>query len=201
MFSFLRPTCGMIDVLLEMQGDKGFSYQFVGATRDGTAAPPGYDCDHNRICLGKGEQVFAAACAALHRWRMFELGWVEITNPVAPIQPGIRVAVMAHCLGLWWLNICRVVYLIDEPGPVRKVGFAYGTTPHHVERGEERFTIEWHETDDSVWYDIYAFSHPAYWIVKLGYPVARRMQRKFAKDSKRAMFDAVAGKDAERVGK
>jgi len=99
------------------------------------------------------------------------------------------------------LNICRVIYLIDEPTPVRKFGFAYGTTPHHIERGEERFTIEWHQADDSVWYDIYAFSQPAYWMVKLGYPMARRMQRRFANDSKRVMLDAVAGAEVliERV--
>ncbi|MBO0797819.1 MAG: DUF1990 domain-containing protein [Blastocatellia bacterium] len=87
--------------------------------------------------------------------------------------------------------ICRIVYLIDEPGPVHRYGFAYGTTGRHVERGEERFTIEWCEADDMVWYDIYAISQPACWMVRLGYPLARRLQRKFARDSKNAMIRAV----------
>jgi uncharacterized protein (UPF0548 family) len=200
MVSLLRPTRGMIEALLELHGKEGVSYQFAGATRKSAPAPAGYDFDHNRICLGKGEGAFAAACTALRHWQMFELGWVEITNPSAPIKPGTTVAMIVRCLGLWWVNICRIIYVIDETGPVRKLGFAYGTTPHHVERGEERFTVEWQETDDSVWYDLYAFSQPAYWMVKLGYPLARRMQRKFAQDSKRAMCHAVAGISA-RIGR
>jgi len=119
---------------------------------------------------------------------MFDLGWVEVCNPDAAIQPGSLVLVAARCFGIWWLNVCRIVYLIDESGSIQKYGFAYGTTHNHVERGEERFTVEWHATDDSVWYDIYAISQPAYWMVKLTYPLARRLQSKFALDSKNAML-------------
>jgi uncharacterized protein (UPF0548 family) len=76
-----------------------------------------------------------------------------------------------------------VVYLINEDGPVKKFGFAYGTLASHVERGEERFTIEWHADDDSVWYDILAFSRPNKFIVKLGLPLTRMLQKRFARDS------------------
>lgn len=196
MFSLLKPNREIIEALLERQNNLEFSYRFVGATAEMAAPPQGYDCDHNRICLGKGERVFTAASAALRRWHMFELGWVEIYNSAAPIKPGTVVVMLAHCFGLWWSNICRIVYVIDEPGPVRKFGFAYGTTSHHVERGEERFTIEWHNSDDSVWYDIYAFSQPSYWMARLGYTLARRLQRRFAEDSKRVMLQAVTGNEA-----
>jgi uncharacterized protein (UPF0548 family) len=196
MFSLVKPSNEMIEMLLRQSGSEGLSYHFAGATRGVCDPPDGYDGDHNRICLGTGERVFTAACAALRRWRMFELGWVEVCNPDAPIQIGTDVLVAAQCFGFWWLNICRIIYVIDEPGEIRKFGFAYGTTVHHVERGEERFTIEWHDADDSVWYDICAFSQPAYWMVKLGYPLARRLQRKFARASKNAMLQAVRGCDA-----
>jgi alpha-ketoglutarate-dependent taurine dioxygenase len=43
--------------------------------------------------------------------------------------------------------------------PVRRFAFAYGTLAEHAESGEERFQVEWRE-DDSVWYDILAFSRP-----------------------------------------
>jgi hypothetical protein len=43
-----------------------------------------------------------------------------------------------------------------------------------------------------VWYDILAFSRPNQFLVRLGYPVARGLQKKFAADSKRAMLNAVA---------
>jgi len=193
MFSLSKPTHEMIQSVLSRQSDQNFSYGFVGATRDSGVAPEGYNRDHNRISLGKGGTVFSVACAALRRWQMFNLGWVQILNSDAPIQPGATVVVAAHCYGCWWLNACRIVYVIDETLPVRKFGFAYGTLPDHVERGEERFTIEWDPADDSIWYDIYAFSQPAYWMVRLGYPLARRLQRRFAADSKRAMLGAVSG--------
>jgi uncharacterized protein (UPF0548 family) len=200
MFSIRKPTNERIGLILSHEAGQDFSYHLRGATREMRGAPGGYDCDHNRVRLGRGERDFIAACDALRRWEMFNLGWVEMFNTSAPIDPGVDVVVRTRCYGLWWLNVCRIVYLIDESGPARKYGFAYGTLPHHVERGEERFTIEWHEADDSVWYDIYAFSQPAYWMVRLGYPLARRLQRKFARDSKRAMLRSVAAAQAaERV--
>ena len=50
---------------------------------------------------------------------------------------------------------------MDESGPVRRFGFAYGTLPGHAESGEERFLIEWDQDEDGVWFDILAFSRPA----------------------------------------
>jgi uncharacterized protein (UPF0548 family) len=56
---------------------------------------------------------------------------------------------------------------------------------------EERFTVEWHAMDDGVWYDLYALSRPGHALVRLAYPFARRLQRRFARDSKRAMMAAA----------
>jgi uncharacterized protein (UPF0548 family) len=56
--------------------------------------------------------------------------------------------------------------------------------------GEERFSIEWH-SDDAVWYDLLAFSRPGHWLIWLGYPCARRLQRRFALASLAAMVRAV----------
>jgi uncharacterized protein (UPF0548 family) len=33
--------------------------------------------------------------------------------------------------------------------------------PSHVERAEERFTVEGHAADDPVFYDVFAFARPA----------------------------------------
>jgi uncharacterized protein (UPF0548 family) len=82
--------------------------------------------------------------------------------------------------------------VIDESGPIHRFGFAYGTLSQHVERGEERFLIEWRQSDNSVWYEIYAVSRPAFWMVRIGYPLARRLQRRFAHDSKQAMLLATS---------
>lgn len=166
-------------------------YPGVGATRQDTAAPFGYDVDHNRVLLGHGEPAFEAGCAALHAWKMFPAPWTRIRPLNAPLQQGETIAMIAYALGMWWLSACRIVYVIDETAPVRRFGFAYGTLPAHVEEGEERFLVE-QLPDGSVWYDLRAFSRPRYWPVRWAKPLARRLQKRFATESKRAMGDAVA---------
>jgi uncharacterized protein (UPF0548 family) len=153
--------------------------------------PSGYVVDHTRIKLGEGEAVFQLATAAMRRWEQFRLGWVEAWPPETPLKPGEVVAVMGHGAGLWWLNACRIVYLADEAGPVVKFGFAYGTLPGHVESGEERFLIEWDRASNAVWYDILAFSRPKHILARLGYPLVRRMQKRFGRGSAAAMLRAT----------
>ena len=78
---------------------------------------------------------------------------------------------MARRLGLWWLNACRIVYVVDEEGPVTRFGFAYGTLPGHAGAGEERFLVEWDRASGEVWYDILAFSRPHVFLSPAGLPV------------------------------
>jgi uncharacterized protein (UPF0548 family) len=59
-----------------------------------------------------------------------------------------------------------------------------------AESGEERFTVEWNREDDSVGYDILAFSHPLQTLARLGYPLSRLLQKRFAEGSKTAMFES-----------
>jgi uncharacterized protein (UPF0548 family) len=149
--------------------------------------------DRTRIKLGAGESVFHAARAALQRWEQFRLGWVEAWSPTTPIRTGEVVAVMGRAIGLWWLNSCRIVYVVDDSGPICRFGFAYGTLPGHVESGEERFLLEWDRDSDDVWYDIFAFSRPNHILTRRGYPLVRRYQKRFGRDSATAMFRAVNG--------
>jgi uncharacterized protein (UPF0548 family) len=102
------------------------------------------------------------------------------------------VAVLAHALGVWWLNAARIVYVVDETRDIHRFGFAYGTLKPHVEKGEERFLVEWNRSDDRVVYDLRAFSRPRHPLAVLGYPAARWLQRRFARDSMRAMVRCVS---------
>ncbi|MGE5204781.1 MAG: DUF1990 family protein, partial [Chlamydiota bacterium] len=93
---------------------------------------------------------------------------------------------------IYSLNACRIVYVVEEDGPVTRYGFAYGTLIEHAERGEERFTVEWDRRENTVWYNILAFSRPEKWLVKAGYPISRVLQKRFARFSTQAMLRAMA---------
>ena len=189
MFLLTKPSAAQVRHLIAAHRDLPFSYPETGATR--TTPPPGYDVDHNRVQLGVGELCFKRAVSAIRIWKQFELGWVQALPADTPIEVNAAVGVLARHLGFWSLNVSRIVYLTDENGPVEKFGFAYGTVTSHVERGEERFTVEWHHDDDSVWYDILAFSRPNKVIVKIGSAYARWLQKRFAQDSLKVMTEAV----------
>ena len=120
---------------------------------------------------------------------MFDMPWLQLCWPSTPAEPGVNLAVLTYHLGFWSLNACRVVYMVDEHGSSEKYGFAYGTLPDHAERGEGRFTVEFN-SDESVWYDLYAFSRPNM-AARLAYAYTRSLQKRFAKDSKAAMQKAV----------
>lgn len=192
MFTLTEASWTDIVNFLSDQSSLPFSYSEVGATRtvagSGSSAPRGYNVDHNRVQLGRGADVYERAVEALQQWRQFELGWVTLVPRGMKIEEGVTVAVKAWACGMWSLNACRIVYVVDEAD---RFGFAYGTLPDHIERGEERFLIEWNRTDNSVWYDILAFSQPRHPLVRLGFPVARMMQKRFARDSLAAMKSAV----------
>lgn len=191
MFLLHRPSPTEIERFLVVQRQASFSYSEPGASRTGVLA--GYTADHRRIQIGSGESDFTRAVEALRRWEMFRLGWVELLYPPAFIAVGTTVGVLVHHFGFWSLNACRVVYVLDEDGSIRRFGFAYGTLMDHAETGEERFCVEWcREEDDSVWYDLLAYSHPRHLLAKLAYPLTRGLQKRFGRDSQRAMKAAVS---------
>jgi uncharacterized protein (UPF0548 family) len=191
MFCWRRPTDEAIRAFVAVQAVQPFSYPDVGATRGDL--PAGYTVDHHRVCLGTGRAAFERAVAALRRWRMFGVDGVTLCWPDAPLQVGTTVAILARAGGLWSLNACRIVYLIDEQGPPVRCGFAYGTLPAHAVRGEERFLIEWSPASDDVHYDLLAFSRPRSVSLAVARPLLRAAQRRFARGSLAAMRRAVAG--------
>ncbi|HJQ30045.1 MAG TPA: DUF1990 domain-containing protein [Rubrobacter sp.] len=180
---------------LDAQRDAPFSYDEVGATREAAKEPAGYAVDHNRAKLGEGRDTLGRAVAALHAWKMFDIGWARVIPEDAPVEVGTTVAVLARHYGFLSLNPCRIVYTFEnDDGDCVRRGFAYGTLPEHGERGEERFSVEWRRDDDSVFYEIYAFSRPNHLLANLGYPLARSLQHRFAKDSLQAMVRATSSR-------
>ncbi len=193
MFSIRKPSSETMQRFLAEQKEREFTYSAIGDTE--RKPPAGFVVDHTRVRLGDGEQVFNEAKAILTRWGHFQLGWVATSSSDIPLEQGQVVGVLARVLGVWCLNACRIVFAINSAtSDILRFGFVYGTLPGHVECGEERFLVEWDQSDNSVWYDILAFSRPHHVLARIGYPAVRRLQKKFARDSA-----AVMQRDVRRV--
>jgi uncharacterized protein (UPF0548 family) len=190
MFLLRQPNKDAIRKFLAAQEDKRFSYSVTGTTRE-NGFELGYDVDHNRIEIGQGRADFERAKKAIRSWKMFENYWTTLCYESAPIEVGTIVAVVFKHFGFWSINAAKIVYVFEETGAIEKFGFAYGTLQDHSESGEERFSVEFHAKDESVWYDLYAFSRPRKFFARMGYPLARMLQRQFVAESKAAMKRAV----------
>jgi uncharacterized protein (UPF0548 family) len=185
----LRPfTAASLAAFQQSQATLDYSYPEVGATTSGTF-PAGYDHDRNFAVLGSGPEAYAAAIRAVQAWVMFPRPWAQIFPGTFPTL-NETVVLQFHLLHLYWRSAARVIYLVDEKdlpdGTRARYAFAYGTLPGHVERGEERFTVAWLE-DNSVVYELQAFSQPRFWMARLAKPLARCWQRRFVLDSQAAM--------------
>jgi uncharacterized protein (UPF0548 family) len=190
MFTIRRPTDQQTREYLAQQADQPLSYEAVGCTREEMPVMSGWNVDRQRVRLGAGHDVFTAAKRAIGHWAMFPREVASICHPELP-QDDLVVGVLykVRLLPMWILFPAKVVWTVDEP---RRFGFAYGTLQDHPECGEERFLVEWNESDDSVWYDLLAVSRPAHWLARVGYPYTRWEQARFRRLSGAAMQKATS---------
>lgn len=189
MIRLARPSESSIAQLLSPTSS-GFSHPEVGATArpaelDRLASR--YTIDRRRFALAPGRAVFERAGVALLAWRHFEIPWLELHGATVPAFAGQQVATLTRFLGLWFVNPCRVVYVEAPSQDPDGVAFAYGTLPGHVAQGEERFSVRHDPATGGNTFEIVAFSRPAILLARLGRPLLRRTQKRFAPDVARAL--------------
>jgi uncharacterized protein (UPF0548 family) len=189
MLIFGKPPEAVLRRFISKQAEQPFTYTAVGATA--TTPPDDFSVYHDRSQLGRGEACFQKAKTALDNWAQLHLGWLEVFPRGAPLQAGEVAAVGVRLFGVWSLNACRIVYVVDDAAPIARYGFAYGTLPDHVAAGEERFLVEWNPADDIVWFEILVFSRPRHWLARLGYPALVYVQRRFRREAPEAMRRAI----------
>lgn len=175
------PSIPQLERTHSLQQTSDFSYPELGHTK--LSSTPGYDNDYNFRHIGSGEESWQRAKTALQNWQQFPTSWTRIFPAHVPPQEGQNVLVVFRLFGLWWINAARILYTFDEP---HRFGFAYGTLKQHVERGEECFWLE-RDAAGEISYHIKAFSSPQFWGAKLAYPLARRYQRRFVRQSMEQM--------------
>lgn len=176
-FCLREPSVEQVQRLLQTQQTQSLTYDAVAATREGDA-PPGWPARGREVQLGK---PFDVAKEQLSRWHQYDLSWTSV--PVMPpIEPGQVFATVARTLGVWSINCCRIVYVIDEPD---RFGYGIGTLPHHCETGEERFLLT--RDGESVTFEISSFSRANHWLVSVGWWYAERSIQRFLRQGTQRM--------------
>lgn len=185
-----QPSLEALERTREAHEGVPFSYDDVGAT--GTAPPDGWPVDRRELRIGQGAVVWERARAAVAAWKMFDQAWLRLA-PTGPPRAGQTIAFASHQLGIWVLNTCRVVYVIDhEDDGGAEYGFAYGTLATHAVQGEERFLATWDKATDEVRFSVYKFSRPKHPMIKLVAPIAREIQAQFSDGALDAIRRAAA---------
>ncbi|MEU1497785.1 DUF1990 domain-containing protein [Streptomyces sp. NPDC005732] len=166
--------------------DTPFTYEDVGATRDGRC-PPGFRPLHLRTRIGEGEDVFRTASEAVMTWAMHRAIGVAISATADRAAAGTDVTV-----GLGPIKApCQVVWTVEE---YRRAGWAYGTLPGHPECGEEAFVVD-RTGDGTVWLTVTAFSRAGKWYTRAAGPAARGLQHVYARRCGQALRRMCAGLD------
>jgi uncharacterized protein (UPF0548 family) len=189
-FRFRRLTSAEIDVriLSASEGPSGSPRLLSIGGALATIDPDTFAQDRSRSSLGFGDEVFASAKCAFVNWKMFDLGWVRVVNTTAQIECQQIIAVEVFALGLWSVNLSRILETVDSD---TQFGFLYSTTNQHVEQGEETFILRRNPETAEVSYELEAVSRPRHLLARLGFPMARFFQHRFARDSHRRMREAV----------
>ncbi len=199
LFHLFEPTLSMADAAVEAASDAPFSYTPVGATAG--PLPEGFDHDVQRQPVGAGVDDWERAKAAIRSWKQFDLPWVRFYHPEMALLPGAVVVFAARPMGLWTLNLCRIVSVFDESdASTARFGLSYGTLEGHSVSGEERFELSWDHRTDDVFFEIRKFSQFRHWLVRASAPVARRIQAKFSREAIDSVRRAVSGERGNRSG-
>jgi uncharacterized protein (UPF0548 family) len=170
---FVRPSdsAAMLRLLEELGGTEP-TYDELGATLVGKR-PEGFHHHGYDVMLGSGPDVFARAVSGLQGWEAHRIAGVRVFPEGAAIAKGTTVIITLGTPLLALAAPCRIVSIIDGQN---RWGFAYGTLPGHPEQGEEAFVVSI-APDETVRFEIEAFSRPSDLLVRMSGPVGRGFQQ------------------------
>jgi uncharacterized protein (UPF0548 family) len=170
---FVRPTDPIaIEQLVKSLREAQPTYGDVGASLAGLE-PEGFHHDRYQVLLGRGTATFQRAVNGLKTWRAHSAPGFRVFPQDETIRTGATVVVTMGSPFLALAAPCRIVRVIDE---LSRFGFAYGTLPGHPEEGEEAFVVSI-SPDETVLFEIVAFSRPGDPLVRLLGPLARGVQK------------------------
>jgi uncharacterized protein (UPF0548 family) len=157
--------------MVEKLDNAELTYSDIGATLAGKR-PEGFHHDHYEAVLGSGTEKYQRAVTGLKTWQAHRLPGMRVFPHNEEIRTGATVVVTVGTTIVSLAAPCRIVSVFD--GQTRW-GFAYGTLPGHPEEGEEAFVVSI-SPDQTVRFEIEAFSRPGDLLVRLSGPIGRGIQ-------------------------
>lgn len=143
--------------------------------------------------------LFESARRALFAWRMLPpRTWFRI-HPAEPfVDVGEDRVLCVRVLGSWWTSPVRVVDACGREAGADRAALTWGTLPGHHVVGEERFEVAL-RADGSVVYRLRAFARWSKLPARLAPALARMAQRRFARDSVRALANSAHAQDVREI--
>jgi len=156
------------------------------------------DFHHHRyqIVLGRGTEAFYRAVSGLKGWKAHTALGIRVFPQDEEIRTGATVVVTLGAPFLALAAPCRIVGVINEQ---TRWGFAYGTLPGHPEEGEEAFVVSI-SPDETVLFEIVAFSRPGDPLVRLAGPFGRAIQKRGTNGYLRALQHYVTAEHGRQRG-
>ncbi|MFL2869847.1 MAG: DUF1990 family protein [Pirellulaceae bacterium] len=193
-----KPSSQQLERVLDSSREADFNYPFTGVTRDLLVdgdGPKGFRLDRFTFRLGSGDEAFEAAREAIDSWQMFNHSMASLHPMDSNTSLQTCVTVLFGGYGLWILNPARILYRLSESnlrdGHVKQYGFAYGTLPGHIAKGEECFSVEMDTITKEVQFRITVISRPGHFLSWIGGMIMTREQKRFRRLAGRAMKSYV----------
>ncbi|CAM9093683.1 unnamed protein product [Chrysoparadoxa australica] len=187
--------------------ERGFNHIYTGWTEtqpplagDGKLqSPPGFNVNARRHQLGRGDNIYKRAVAALQsREIISSVSWAKLATLEGDWRrwgcEGPVMCTHVRCYGIFVIaNPVKVAFAhwdkrMKDGG--RCSSFAFSTLTGHLLAGEERFTVELAK-DGSVWLDMYSVSRGAGVLGTVAFPFCRPIQKAFFTAIVRGMTQAV----------
>ncbi|CAM9803357.1 unnamed protein product, partial [Discosporangium mesarthrocarpum] len=165
----------------------------LSSTGASPTVPKGFRVNARRQLLGSGVDLYARVVEQGLRGKRVvdDLQWAKLITAESADwrkwNEGMVLMTIVKCFGLLWsANPCRLVYArwdaplsteVQGGGKYSSLGFS--TLVGHLIEGEERFTVEWWEEDDSVWLDLLSVSRGSGILGMLSMPLIRPIQKAF----------------------
>lgn len=170
---FGRPSDDRLARILDDVGDTPLTYDEHGRTLARRGLPEGYHRVSEERSLGRGDDVWRAACDGVRAWTLHRGSGVRVAPENPPIAVGTEVVLDIAVAGpVHVVATCRIVDVVDEPD---RFGFAYGTLRVHPAQGEEAFVVQ-RDGDGVVRGIVTAFSRGHGLLMRTAAPIVRRQQ-------------------------